>query len=83
MNKIFIILIVLILLIGAVLYGNVLRQKENNKQYTLGIVVRGKSYEPGVIGFKEKMRELGFQEGKNIKWRGIHVVFGKGLKIIR
>ncbi len=36
--------------------------------YTIGIVVRGASYTPGVEGFKQKMKELGYEEGKSVRY---------------
>lgn len=51
------------------MYVSIVQQSENSgKKFLIGIIVRGKSYEPGVMGFKEKMQELGFQEGKNIRY---------------
>lgn len=38
------------------------------KTYTIGIVVRGETYRPGVEGFKSKMKELGYEEGKNVAY---------------
>lgn len=34
----------------------------------IGILVRGKSYTPGVDGFKEKMQQLGYREGENVRY---------------
>lgn len=68
-KKLFFILAALILIIGAVLYGSIVKQSENgNKEFLIGIVVRGKSYEPGVAGFIGKMKELGYIEGENVKY---------------
>lgn len=36
------------------------------KVYKVGIVALGKTYLPGIDGFKEKMRGLGYEEGKNV-----------------
>ncbi len=36
------------------------------KIYRIGIAVRGKSYMPGIEGFKSKMGQLGYKEGKDI-----------------
>lgn len=44
----------------------VLVKKE--RSYKVGVIVRGKSYEAGVLGFKSKMSELGYEEGKNISY---------------
>lgn len=38
------------------------------QSYKVGVIVRGKSYEAGVRGFKSKMTELGYYEGKNISY---------------
>lgn len=68
-KKLIFIFLIPILLIGSVLYIAVIKQSDNdNRTFLIGIVVRGKSYEPGVMGFKEKMQELGFQENNNVKY---------------
>lgn len=36
------------------------------KVYKIGIVVLGKTYLPGVEGFKAKMKQLGYEEGKKV-----------------
>lgn len=36
------------------------------KVYKIGIVALGSTYLPGIDGFKEKMRGLGYEEGKNV-----------------
>lgn len=38
------------------------------KVYRIGIVVRGETYRPGVDGFLKEMRELGYEEGKNMRY---------------
>lgn len=50
------------------------REKESapENMYTIGIVVRGETYRPGVEGFRSKMQELGYEEGKNIRY---HISF--------
>lgn len=68
-KKIILILIAIVFIIAVFVGRNILKRSAiENKTYTIGIVVRGKSYEPGVNGFKEKMKELGFIEGKNVKY---------------
>lgn len=39
---------------------------EHRKLQSVGVVVRGKSYLPGVEGFRSKMAELGYEEGVNV-----------------
>lgn len=36
------------------------------KIYKIGILTRGVAFEPAIEGFKEKMRELGYVEGRNV-----------------
>jgi len=36
--------------------------------YKIGIVVRGETYRPGVDGFRKKMRELGYEEERNVDY---------------
>lgn len=71
MRKVFYIVIIVLVLTAA--YGtlvkfNVLRQSITEKKVKIGIVVRGESYRPAVDGFKQKMKELGFAEGRNVTY---------------
>jgi len=38
------------------------------KIFTIGIVVRGESYRPGVEGFIQKMKESGYEDGVNVRY---------------
>ncbi|MBI2639533.1 MAG: ABC transporter substrate-binding protein [Candidatus Sungbacteria bacterium] len=42
--------------------------KKTPRLYKIGILVRGETYRPGVDGFISKMKELGYEEGKNISY---------------
>lgn len=78
MNKIFILVVVFgilfaiagsfFLLTGS---GNsVVSQIPNSEEKIarIGILVRGKSYVPGVEGFQAKMKQLGYVEGENVEY---------------
>ncbi|MBI2640481.1 MAG: hypothetical protein HYW91_01185 [Candidatus Sungbacteria bacterium] len=70
MEKIIPIAIVVLLLGGWSAVLNFFKKPiEPPKTYTVGIIVRGESYRPGVEGFRSKMKELGYEEGKNIIYR--------------
>lgn len=43
------------------------------KMHAIGIVVRGETYRPGVEGFMQKMRELGYEEGRNVRYEVVFV----------
>lgn len=44
-----------------------------NKVFSIGVVVRGETYRPGVEGFKKRMQELGYEEGKNVRYDVVFV----------
>ena len=39
---------------------------ETPRVYKIGILVRGEGYDPAVEGYLKKMKELGYEEGKNV-----------------
>ena len=46
---------------------------EKKDAHTIGIIVRGETYRPGVDGFKKKMEELGYAEGQNVSYEIVFV----------
>lgn len=62
------IIIVLIVGIGGWWWYAAHAGAEAGKSYTIGILVRGSGYDPAVAGFKARMAELGYIEGKNIRY---------------
>ena len=62
--------IVISLLFAALLGGYMALRKgagePPSRIYRIGILVRGSGYEPAVEGYRRKMAELGYQEGKNV-----------------
>lgn len=70
MDKLIPIAIIILILGGwSALFNFFKKPAESPKIYKVGIIIRGESYRPGVEGFKSKMRELGYEEGKNIIYR--------------
>lgn len=72
MNKYFIGILVFAIISAAgficfVYYSN-LNKVESVHSYKVGIIVRGNSYLPGADGFKAKMRQLGYEEGRNVSY---------------
>ena len=59
---------VVIIVIGGVLYFSPTRGADPAKTYHIGVLVRGSGYDPAVAGFKSRMDELGYHEGKNITY---------------
>jgi putative ABC transport system substrate-binding protein len=57
--------VILLLIIGMVVFLG-WSEKEPPKVYKIGILVRGSGYEPAVEGYKGKMKELGYEEGRNV-----------------
>lgn len=41
---------------------------KSTRSHKIGIIVRGETYRPGVDGFITKMKELGYEEGKNVSY---------------
>lgn len=70
MKKIYGIVFVLIVAVSILGYLYVAKDGvvKKDSSYKVGIVVRGQSYAAGVDGFKSKMVELGYEEGKNISY---------------
>lgn len=70
MKKLILFVVILAAIIAALYYGRQLITGKvgSGKVYSIGILVRGKSYQPGVDGFKAKMVELGYVEGKNVTY---------------
>lgn len=78
MNKTFILLVVFGILLAIVgsfflLTGRdsgVVSQLQDSEEKIarIGILVRGKSYVPGVEGFLAKMKQLGYVEGENVEY---------------
>ena len=65
--------IIIILAFLVFSYINTFHKPPLNRSVTIGIIVRGSSYTPGVEGFKKKMAELGYEEGKNIRYDTVFV----------
>jgi len=43
-------------------------QPTKEKVYRIGILVRGSGYETAVAGYRRKMKELGYEEGRNVSY---------------
>ena len=65
-KNLFIVFAVVLLLATGIFFANQFRQVRPTKVYKIGIVTLGKTYLPGVDGFKAKMKELGYEDGKNV-----------------
>ena len=65
--------IIIILAFLVFSYINTFHKPPLNRSVTIGIIVRGSSYTPGVEGFKKKMAELGYEEGKNVRYDTVFV----------
>ncbi len=57
---------VLIVLVGFLWWSNSAAPPRAEKKYHIGILVRGSGYEAAVEGYRAKMKELGYEEGKNV-----------------
>lgn len=69
MGKAFLaILAVIVIVFGYLVLTSFNGPAEEAKIYKIGVLVRGKTYKPGVDGFLAKMRSLGYEEGKNINY---------------
>ena len=53
---------------GYVVFSGVLQKSQEVRVYKIGILVRGESYRPAVEGFLSKMKELGYEQKKNIEY---------------
>lgn len=70
-KKIILIITALIAIVAAFVFFVAppqLSQTPASKIYKIGILVRGATYAQGVDGFKTKMKELGYEEGKNVTY---------------
>ena len=70
-SRITLIIVLVLLVLGAVILfvsPPQLLRAPVAKTYKIGILVRGATYTPGVDGFKAKMKELGYEEGKNVTY---------------
>ena len=64
------ILIILAILVGAsaLIFFVTPPANKEVRHYKIGILVRGNTYKPGVEGFLAKMKEFGYEEGKNVTY---------------
>lgn len=65
-RNLFILLVAVLLLTAGLFLANQFRVGPPIKVYKIGIVTLGKTYLPGVEGFRAKMKELGYEEGKTV-----------------
>ena len=71
MNKTWLFGILIAIFLGLVAFGYIRTQTKSadtGKTYRIGILVRGSGYDPAVAGFKKRMDELGYHDGKNITY---------------
>lgn len=63
-------LLVIVVLVAALLSGcgNKDKKSNNSKPYTIGVLIQAESLAPVFDGFKARMTELGYTEGKNITY---------------
>lgn len=59
---------ILVLIGGLTLFWKTISPQRSSRVYKIGILVRGENYRPGVNGFISRMRELGYEEGKNVRY---------------
>jgi len=65
-NILLVIGLIVLLIVAGYVFSRYSLPQTSEKIQKVGIIVRGKSYEAAVGGFKAKMNELGYEEGKNI-----------------
>src|SRR3989344_5217393 len=53
---------------AGVMYLSQSKNAGSAKTYRIGILVRGSGYDAAVAGFKKRLGELGYQEGKNVTY---------------
>jgi len=59
-------IIAIIIIAGTLIFYGRKSVVEKKRIFKVGIVVRGESYRPGVEGFKSKMKELEYEDGRNV-----------------
>jgi len=70
-RTIILILIVIAILIGGIFISQKLKEKpivEEKKIYKIGVLQNTATLDIAYTGFKEKMKELGYEEGKNVSY---------------
>lgn len=62
--------VLIIVVVSALWYARLIPgdQGSREKVHHIGIFVRGSGYEAAVAGYRRKMRELGYTEGKNVSY---------------
>ena len=70
MNRLWVIGIIIgiVALAGAAYYLTTGKIANSAKTYRIGILVRGSGYDAAVAGFKKRMDELGYHDGKNVTY---------------
>ncbi|MEK7601485.1 MAG: ABC transporter substrate-binding protein [Patescibacteria group bacterium] len=70
MNRLWVIGIIIgiVALAGAAYYLTTGKIANPAKTYRIGILVRGSGYDAAVAGFKKRMDELGYHDGKNVTY---------------
>ncbi|MBI5458004.1 ABC transporter substrate-binding protein [Candidatus Kaiserbacteria bacterium] len=63
-----IVVVCIVALAGTIYLFSTNKGADPGKMYRVGILVRGSGYDPAVEGFKKRMDELGYHEGKNITY---------------
>lgn len=70
MSKKYLFLAIIVLIAGAgfLTVSRTFQHAAPPRPLLIGILARGASYTPGVEGFRKKMKELGYEEGKNVRY---------------